>query len=241
MVSDPGVLRRHRLTPQGINGFLDRTARRNTIGVAATVAISLYVMLRGQTLDIGALVMTLVAMPLVYGILVVGYFRSLRRVRKALSSYEILAGADFLCLKEADTADLRLSRGDIQSAEESKYALFLKSAGRNRTMAILKRLEGYDELKQNVSEWLPVKAEPGSKRGLRLALSWLFYVCAGGAFLAVFLSSEPAVVVPFSMPAIALLVWSFWSLVRDRHSRRRAWIVLLPLFGVAAKLYLLFR
>jgi hypothetical protein len=241
MVSDPGVLRRHRLTPQGIDSFLDRTARRNIIGIAVTVAIALYVMLRGQTFDLGALVMTLVAMPVVYGILVVGYFRSLRRARKAFSSYEVLAGIDFLCLKEADTSDLRLTRGEIQSAEESKHALLLKAAAGGRTMAILKRLDGYEDLKRNLSEWLPVKTEPGSKRRLRLALSWLFYLCAGGAFLAVFLSSELAVVVPFSVPAIALLVWSFWALIRDKHSRRRAWMVLLPLFGVAAKLYLLFR
>ena len=229
------------MTTQAVNSFFDRTARRNTIGVAVTVAIALYVMLRGQTLDIGALVMTLVAMPLVYGILVVGFFRSLRRTRKALSSYELLAGADFLCLKEADTSDLRMGRGEIHSAEESKNALQLRTAGGDRTMLILKRVDGYEELKQNVSEWLPVKTERAAKRRLRLALSWLFYLCAGGAFLAVFLSSELAVVVPFSVPAVALLLWSFWSMLRDQHARRRAWIVLLPLVGVAAKLYLLFR
>jgi hypothetical protein len=162
-------------------------------------------------------------------------FRSLRLHKQAWLSFELLLEQDRIVRRMADREDLSLLRSNITGFDETVgRGFYIKTSDAHNFVYVPAALEGYDDLKRELSRW-----QQFPKPRLREPI-WRSPFFVGAACLAawsvLWFSADKAYVLASAFVLVVFLLSTFIAVVRSPRAsasmRRSSWIYLV-IAGVA--------
>ncbi len=171
--------------------------------------------------------------------LVTGMRRALQQQRAVLDSFQIELGTNYIARQQLRVPRMSVRRMDVTELQETDACLFVRTADKSRTVGIPKTLEGYEEVRQTLSEWAPIHPTKPRTRLLSLVTGLVTLAALG----ILFLSLNLWLVLAAGIGLVALFGYFYWQLRKslsvDPHYRRNflfllGWIVFISVIKLVA-------
>jgi hypothetical protein len=167
-----------------------------------------------------------------------GIFRGLRLRKRRWNSFELEVTDSELIRREADVPDLIIRRDEITGCDETvDRGLFIKTGHPDRFVFVPASLDGYNELKAELSKTLAIPA-PRLRDPMYRSPFFIAAVCLV-AWSVVWTSDQREPVVLGGFVLTVFLVTSFFVVNRSRRfspaARRLAWLYLVAVALALAK------
>jgi len=245
----PNSVRTYHLAPEGFGAARNRLLRQRVVLFAGIVVFLAAVQYKEfgdswRERSTSSLLPALFFILVIFGALVRGLMKGVKRNQESWISYELVIGQDFLIRRIKDFPELEIQRHEVTAIKESATGLHVETNLKDRAIGIASALVDYDDAKERLSRWMPVQeAQQGWlapsrwMRGLPLLFLFLF----GGFYM----TTRSWMVVATGMPLLVGLSWSLWlirkSVQVSAHMKRLSLFTFLPLLAIAAKLILAIR
>jgi hypothetical protein len=237
------------LAPEGFGAARNRLLRQRLL-LFAGVAVFLVAVQYKEFGDswrqglIASLLPALFVILIVFGALVRGVMKGIKRNQESWISYELMIGQDFLIRRIKDFPELEIQRHEVIAIKESSTGLHVETNLKDRAIGIASALVDYDDAKERLSRWMPVQE---SQQGWMTPSRWmwglplLFLFLFGGFYM----TTRSWIIVATGTPLLVGLSWSLWfirkSVQVSAHMKRLSLFAFLPLLAIAAKLILAIR
>jgi hypothetical protein len=171
-----------------------------------------------------------IVVPLWFIAVLSGVRGSLRRQRLAWQSFELSLSSEGIRRSMSGYPDVEIRRDEISAIKERRSGLVVRSHRGGPGLIIPKGLAGFDEVRQDLMSRHGIEKQRGDAHGLVWSL--LAVVATLSAFVVVFLSTNPLVVVPLAVIMLVGAGWAIWVVRRsayvDERTKQTIWFVLMP-------------
>ncbi len=240
----PNSVRTYRLAPEGFGAARNKLLRQRIVLFAGLVVFLLAVQYKEfgdnwRQGSITSLLPALFVILIVFGALVRGVVKGVKRNQESWISYELVIGEDFLIRRIKDFPELEIQRHEVTAIKESAAGLHIETNLKDRAIGIASALVDYDDAKERLSRWLPVQ-ESKQVWTTPSRLMWglpLLFLFLFGCF---YMTARSWIIVATGMPLLVGLTWSLWfirkSVQVSAHMKRLSLFTFLPMLAIAAKL-----
>ncbi len=135
--------------------------------------------------------------------------RLLRQQRALWESIQVELGGNFVSRSQVRIPRLIIQRAEITEIQETNNGLCVRTANRSRSLAIPKSLEGYDEIKNTLAQWAPLRHIQQRERWTSIAT--LISLVLG--FGVLFFVWNFWIVLVVGVALIAFYVYFYWQLL----------------------------
>src|SRR5205085_2403476 len=109
--------------------------------------------------------------------------------------------------------------------DEISNGLCVRTANKNRSLAIPTTLEGFDEVKATLSQWTPLQSMSTDATRRAVVKNWILIIAALLGVAVLFVATDWWVVIPVSIILVGYMTYSYMLLRRiegvDPNYRRR--------------------
>lgn len=240
----PNSVRTQRLAPEGFGAARNKLLRQRIVLFAGLVVFLLAVQYKEfgdnwRQGSIAALLPAFLIILIVFGALVRGVVKGVKRNQESWISYELVIGEDFLIRRIKDFPELEIQRHEVTAIKESATGLRVETNQKDRAIGIASALVDYDDAKERLSRWTPVQ---GSQAGWMTPSRWMWGLPLPFLFLfgCFYMTARSWIIVATGLPLLVGLIWSMWfirkSVQVSAHMKRLSLFTLLPVLAIAAKL-----
>lgn len=144
----------------------------------------------------------------------------MKRKRQAYNSYELIISSESIVQRQIGISELTIMRDEIVSIiEYQNKCLHIQSIDEKNTMFIPKKLSGYEEIKEILSDWkfIELKETRFNYNNLMMLLQILI-ICATAT---VFLSDNKLIVIPVGLLLIIVLIISDIIILKSKQVDNR--------------------
>lgn len=232
-------MKTYKLSSEGFES-VERKARNQTIIIfLILIAVMLFIVAP----ELSREPLSLASVPISFILIAAAAYAGIRKSSKGLqnrwSSYELSLIDDVVIRRQAQTPDIEIRRNQVVSLQETSSGdIIIKTDDRRKFIVVPASLNGREEVREHLAKWQ--KIELLTERPILKILPIVTALGTIGAFATTVASQNIRVVLPVGFLLIAVLLWSLIEIQRSPHVeariKRSAWLVLLPLLGVAVKI-----
>jgi hypothetical protein len=172
--------------------------------------------------------------------LIYSFRRAIEKQRENWLAYELVVGEDFVIRRMPGLSEMKIRRDEVTAIRQNAQGLSLETSSRQQTLGVPSTLEEFEEVRAQLSEWMP----PTEVRRAtwKHSLNLVYWVIAVelGLFLVFFLSTKSWLAVSSGATLFGGLIWSLISVERSVQlapkMKRTMWIILLPLMAIGFRI-----
>lgn len=188
--------------------------------------------------DINVLPYVIPFLAAIYGF---NIYRSFKKQKKFLQSYSVTISEEGVTREQWNTPQLSISSLEIREIIKTKKGSFMiKGVGRTDMIYIPHWIESHASVEEHLQKLAPVaeNKKDARKRQFRIALA----ILAIGLTICVFSVSNKIVTLICGPLLIGFLVWVLYEVQTSKsvpiNAKRKNWILLLPIIGIAYLIYM---
>lgn len=170
----------------------------------------------------------------------IGLRLGIKNNNDAIRSYRIELLEDSIKKYQKNTPVIEISKSEIKTITEViKKGLIIKTDNVNKYIYIPVGLEGYENLKESLSQWVEIKSINKSSNQLLLIVAALGVVVG---FAVIMLCNSAYIVIPVGIVLSTVLIWSNYKVKTNPHVdarlKKNLFITLFPITFIIIRILL---
>lgn len=167
----------------------------------------------------------------------IGIRRGNRINKESITSFKIELMDDSICKYQKNAPEIKIAKSEVISITEViKNGITIKTKIPSKYIHIPNNIEGYDDLKKSLSEWMEIKiVEKNSNQFLQIIAALGVIIGLG----LVMLSNSSYIVIPVGIILLLLLLWSTYKIQTSPHvdsrAKKYAMVTLFPILFILVK------
>ena len=185
-----------------------------------TIPLMLLLMLAGfyvtetvgqQESSVYSIILTLILCSIAGG---AGIFIAIKKMNRGLQSYELIIDENAIIRKQHNTPNISLSREQInQIVEASNGAMVIKTKNIHESIIIPQNIMEREDLYNTLSSFSVITPAPNTSPMLYVVLT---LIGCFAMFVALFVSSNPIIIITSGVLVISFLVWSLFMIQKSK-------------------------
>jgi hypothetical protein len=221
----------YKLSLEGFNKALKKNLPGRLLVIFIAMTAALYLGSKNPDFDSHTLFFII---PLFLVIFTVPIVISIKKQKQSWLSYELYMTSDSILRKQSDLPDVKICKNNISSIEETiGNGILIKTLNKNYQIAIPSSLIGYEEVKQQISNWSDIKESVSTAGKYMPIIAGIAVIIL---YIIIFGSESKFLVIPTGILFILLMLWSIISIQRNKNIenkyKRLAFIIIFPLLSV---------
>jgi hypothetical protein len=196
---------------------------------------------RGRNMNANTI---LILVPFMAGVLGFGFWKGFKRQRQLLESYTLTVETHDLVREQFDTPTVRIPKKDVAGITQHANGSFtIKGSNGTGEIIVLPQVENHAELARLLGEISPVTVLTSTP--VLQKYSTLLGLVMVGLFALHFIAASPVAVAGSGVALIGLLLWSFFTIVRNKNvdnktARGSYWVLFVILAVIIRIIYKVF-
>lgn len=183
-----------------------------------------------------------VGITLLFVLVVFSFRRSIESQRRIWTSYELLVGPDSVLRRMNGLNELEVRRDEVKAIQQQKHGLILETFSARKNLAVPDSLAEFEEVYNRLTEWMPATEQKQAAWNQSPYLLPMVLVVELILFALFFVSNKSWLELGTGVPLLAGLVLCLVLIQRnsqlDQKTKRKMWLVILPVMGIVVRLAL---